>query len=88
MYSKFICYSRADVDEQVVSLTFNTEEQVREKTEEDCLPGPSKPTFYCLCKKEDDQLTPMIMCDSNCCSILWYHLKCVGLTEETIPKDT
>lgn len=42
---------RADVDEQVVSPTFNTEKQVMEKTEEECSPGPSKPTLYCLCEK-------------------------------------
>jgi len=43
-------------------------------------PGPSK-TLYCLCRTEDDSITPMIACESKNCFIEWYHLKCVGLTK-------
>lgn len=54
--------------------TRSKDEVAEEKPEEDNLPGPSKPTLYCLCQKEDDHKTPMISCDNNSCSILWYHL--------------
>ncbi|KAG0417743.1 Transcriptional regulatory protein PHO23 [Dictyocoela roeselum] len=34
---------------------------------------------YCFCNKSED--ADMIACDDKNCSIEWFHLKCVGLTE-------
>ncbi|KAG0436279.1 Inhibitor of growth protein 3 [Dictyocoela muelleri] len=34
---------------------------------------------YCICNNSDE--ADMIACDDKNCSIEWFHLKCVGLTE-------
>ena len=42
---------------------------------------------YCFaqCSLDDDQ---MVGCDGRDCRISWFHLQCVGLTPETVPKGS
>ncbi|KAI6783869.1 Inhibitor of growth protein-like protein [Emericellopsis cladophorae] len=46
---------------------------------------PEEPR-YCLCNRVS--FGEMIQCDNDSCRYEWFHLECVGLTEEDIPKRT
>ncbi|XP_078378320.1 uncharacterized protein LOC144661430 [Oculina patagonica] len=38
---------------------------------------------YCLCGEGEHGL--MISCDGENCPIFWFHVNCVGLSEESVP---
>ena len=50
-------------------------EQITQEEEEDS-------GMWCFCKEGE-----MIGCDSKSCDIKWYHLKCVGMTVSTTPRE-
>ena len=35
---------------------------------------------YCLCGEEE--YGGMIACDNQCCHVVWFHYKCVGITRK------
>jgi len=39
---------------------------------------------YCICNGPDEGT--MICCDNDNCEIKWYHLKCLKMSEKSIPK--
>ena len=42
---------------------------------------------WCYCKRSE-HYDFMIACDAKDCKIEWYHLSCVNLTMDDVPKDT
>ncbi|CAG9770080.1 unnamed protein product [Ceutorhynchus assimilis] len=78
-----------DLYEELVFTSENVEEvsspkpgpsNVPKEKETSPEPGPCK-KLYCICREEDDGVTPMIACEAEMCRIEWYHLKCVGLSK-------
>lgn len=41
---------------------------------------------YCFCGKTEGADSNMIECENPECSIGWFHMKCVNLTEDSIPE--
>ena len=41
---------------------------------------------YCLCGEGEHGL--MISCDGENCRIFWFHVNCVGLSEESVPDGS
>lgn len=44
--------------------------------------NPLRPSRHCLCGLEGSLLGKMVACETSGCRAEWYHLECVGLTEE------
>ncbi|GAB0098583.1 hypothetical protein DMENIID0001_143360 [Sergentomyia squamirostris] len=43
-------------------------------------PGPKAPVnVYCYCRCPYDEVSEMIACDGDNCSIEWFHFECVGI---------
>lgn len=46
-------------------------------------PPPTPPNAWCVCRKSS--FGRMIACDSDKCSIVWYHMPCIGM--KIAPKN-
>ena len=41
---------------------------------------------HCFCRKTDEEGYDFVECASGECKIIWFHLGCVGLDEDSIPE--
>ncbi|XP_033111493.1 uncharacterized protein LOC117112516 [Anneissia japonica] len=71
------------------NLTEEKEEMLKDFEEEcdkDTDDSDNDETCYCICKNTNS-MDDLIGCDNVECAVQWYHLSCVGLSAESVPKD-
>ncbi|KAH3821491.1 hypothetical protein DPMN_123255 [Dreissena polymorpha] len=47
----------------------------------------SKLSSYCYCKRQIQDQPMVECCHSLCANGRWFHAKCIGLTEDTLPGE-